>query len=116
MSTVTFALLFTSSNHPAPDPALCPESGSQATTGSIPFQEAVIVQDMESGQYYLQVLPAFCWMEDGVSIPYRLAINTELQPPENVSAHVAWRNGRIREWKKGETDMQAGSRSGRAHV
>ena len=88
VSMVNYTLLFTASASPPPDPSLCSSSDSQVTTGSIPFQGAVLVQDTVSGKDYLQLIPAFCWSQGSVSVPYRLALNTVLQPPGNVSMGV----------------------------
>ena len=68
-----------------PEPLLCYGSDSHVTGGSIPFHEVAIIQDMESGQYYIQVVAVLCWSVDSVTVPYQLTVNGAPQPHEKVS-------------------------------
>lgn len=87
MALVTFDLEFSPAevDIPSPKPPFCAESDSQVTSGTIPFHDAPLTQDMESGQYYIQVIPTMCWSIDGVSIPYQLTVNGVVQHPDDVS-------------------------------
>ena len=84
---MTFDLTFARADIdiPVPEHPLCDGSQPQVTHGSIPFHEIPITRDMESGQYYIQVISSLCWSIDRVYIPYQLLINSKVQPPENVS-------------------------------
>ena len=87
VAEVTFNLTFmaTDINIPFLESPLCHRADSQVTNGSIPFHEVPITQDLESGQYYIQVVSVLCWSIDRVSIPYQLIINDITQPSGNVS-------------------------------
>ena len=87
MAVITFDLTYSPAevDIPSPKPPFCAGSDSQVTRGTIPFREASLTQDMESGQYYVRVMAGMCWSTDSVTIPYQLIVNDVVQHPDNVS-------------------------------